>query len=96
MTEESSTTTTAAATTTAIPSLRPIYEESSQYRHWRFNASQLWESRNTSHEAAVKRVRRNFEEDQVNILIIISLDRSMKNKIKIKSTIYDIKIELLF
>ena len=45
--------------------LRPVYEESSQYRHWRFSPSQLWDTRMASHEAAVERVRRNFQEDQV-------------------------------
>ncbi|KAI9258915.1 cyclin-like protein [Phascolomyces articulosus] len=49
------------SSTTTLP---PIYEESSQYRHWRFSPSQLWDTRNTSHEAAVERVRRNFQEDQ--------------------------------
>ncbi|KAI9498699.1 cyclin-like protein [Zychaea mexicana] len=44
--------------------LPPIYEESSQYRHWRFSPSQIWDTRKSNHEAAVERVRRNFQEDQ--------------------------------
>ncbi|KAJ8663732.1 hypothetical protein O0I10_000005 [Lichtheimia ornata] len=41
----------------------PIYEESSQYRHWRFSPEQLWNIRKTSHETAVERVKQNIQED---------------------------------
>ncbi|KAI9312418.1 cyclin-like protein [Dichotomocladium elegans] len=41
----------------------PIYEESSQYRHWRFSPEQLWDIRKASHEAAVERVKKNIEEE---------------------------------
>lgn len=44
---------------------RPIYEESSQYRHWRFSAAQLWEIREASNRAAVERVKQNFQEEMV-------------------------------
>ncbi|KAI8086275.1 uncharacterized protein BX664DRAFT_335394 [Halteromyces radiatus] len=41
-----------------------LYEESSQYRHWRFSPSQLWEIRQSCNEAAIQRVRKNIEEDK--------------------------------
>jgi hypothetical protein len=42
-----------------------IYEESSQYQHWRFSQDQLWDIRNKSTEAAVNRVQRNVQEEMV-------------------------------
>lgn len=50
--------------TTARP---PVYEESSQYRHWRFSPEQLWNIRKTSHETAVERVKQNIQEDLVRL-----------------------------
>ncbi|KAI8337414.1 cyclin-like protein [Chlamydoabsidia padenii] len=40
------------------------YEESSQYRHWRFSPAQLWEIRQSSNESAIKRVRGNLVEEK--------------------------------
>lgn len=47
------------------PAKRPIYEESSQYRHWRFSAAQLREIREASNRAAVERVKQNVHEEMV-------------------------------
>ncbi|KAI8080117.1 cyclin-like protein [Gilbertella persicaria] len=38
-----------------------IFEESTQYQHWRFSPEQLWDIRNKSTEAAIDRVKRNNE-----------------------------------
>ncbi|ORZ25671.1 cyclin-like protein [Absidia repens] len=40
------------------------YEQSSQYRHWRYSPAQLWEIRQACTEAAIERVRKNIEEDR--------------------------------
>lgn len=42
-----------------------IYEESSQYQHWRFSPEQLWDIRNKTTEAAIDRVKRNVQEEMV-------------------------------
>lgn len=42
-----------------------IYEESSQYQHWRFSPEQLWDIRNKTTEAAINRVKRNVQEEMV-------------------------------
>ncbi|OAD79614.1 cyclin [Phycomyces blakesleeanus NRRL 1555(-)] len=44
--------------------LTPVYEESSQFRHWRFSSQQLLDIRTSCNAAAVDRVRRNFQEEQ--------------------------------
>ncbi|KAI9305465.1 cyclin-like protein [Cunninghamella echinulata] len=46
---------------TSAPSL---YEESSQYRHWRFSPSELWEIRQSCNTSAIKRIRENIEQDK--------------------------------
>ncbi|KAI8995025.1 cyclin-like protein [Pilobolus umbonatus] len=40
-----------------------IYEESSQYQHWRFSPEQLWDIREKNAVDAVNRVKRNLEEE---------------------------------
>ncbi|KAI8072500.1 cyclin-like protein [Gongronella butleri] len=35
----------------------PLFEESSQYRHWRFSAPQLWELRQTCNSQTIQRIR---------------------------------------
>ncbi|KAG0172472.1 hypothetical protein DFQ28_009637 [Apophysomyces sp. BC1034] len=40
----------------------PVFEESSQYRHWRFSSSQLWNTRQTSNSTAVERLKNNAGE----------------------------------
>ncbi|KAI7872318.1 cyclin-like protein [Spinellus fusiger] len=49
--------------TEKTPVLRPVYEESSQFRHWRMNSKQLRDIRTSSNEAAVQRVQKNFQEE---------------------------------
>ncbi|KAL9544634.1 hypothetical protein MBANPS3_007529 [Mucor bainieri] len=41
-----------------------IFEESSQYKHWRFSPEQLWDIRNKSTSEAISRVKRNVQEEQ--------------------------------
>lgn len=52
-------------TTTEAKRLPPVFEESSQYQHWRFSPAQLWDIRNKSTEAAVNRVKKNIQEELV-------------------------------
>lgn len=52
-------------TTTEAKRLPPVFEESSQYQHWRFSPEQLWDIRNKSTEAAVNRVKKNIQEELV-------------------------------
>ncbi|GAA5794763.1 hypothetical protein HPULCUR_000109 [Helicostylum pulchrum] len=40
-----------------------IFEESSQYQHWRFSPQQLWDIRNKSTSEAVERVQKNVQEE---------------------------------
>lgn len=44
-----------------------IFEESSQYQHWRFSPQQLWDIRNKRTEEAIDRVERNMKEELVNV-----------------------------
>ncbi|KAI8639598.1 cyclin-like protein [Parasitella parasitica] len=41
-----------------------IFEESSQYQHWRFSPEQLWDIRNKRTNEAVSRVQKNVQEEQ--------------------------------
>lgn len=41
----------------------PLYEASTQYRHWRFSPEHLAHTRTTLNEAAVKVIRDAFEAD---------------------------------
>ncbi|KAF1802231.1 cyclin [Mucor lusitanicus] len=41
-----------------------IFEESSQYKHWRFSPEQLWDIRNKSTNEAISRVKKNVQEEQ--------------------------------
>ncbi|GAN07484.1 cyclin-like protein [Mucor ambiguus] len=41
-----------------------IFEESSQYKHWRFSPEQLWDIRNKSTSEAICRVKKNVQEEQ--------------------------------
>ncbi|KAI8370472.1 cyclin-like protein [Radiomyces spectabilis] len=43
----------------------PVYQESSQYRHWRFSPEQIWDIRRSRTTSAVDRVRKNVQEDMV-------------------------------
>jgi cyclin H len=45
-----------------------VYEESSQYQHWRFSPEQLWDIRNKSTNDAIQRVKRNVQEELVSLL----------------------------
>ncbi|KAI8365884.1 cyclin-like protein [Choanephora cucurbitarum] len=40
-----------------------VFEESTQYQHWRFSPEKIWDIRNKSTEAAISRVRRNLQEE---------------------------------
>ncbi|KAK9701388.1 hypothetical protein K7432_011739 [Basidiobolus ranarum] len=42
--------------------LKPLYEQSSQYRDWRFSEKQLQEIRQQSNQASIERVKTNLEE----------------------------------
>jgi cyclin H len=48
-----------------VQSKPPIYEESSQYKHWRFSPEKLWEIRKANVEAAINRVKQNIQEELV-------------------------------
>jgi hypothetical protein len=48
-----------------VQSKPPIYEESSQYKHWRFSSGKLWEIRKANVEAAINRVKQNIQEELV-------------------------------
>jgi cyclin H len=51
---------------TDIETKKPqIFEESSQYQHWRFSPEQLWDIRNKSTNEAISRVKKNVQEEQV-------------------------------
>ncbi|KAI8984477.1 cyclin-like protein [Mycotypha africana] len=41
-----------------------VYEESTQYKHWRFSSKQLWNMRNENNKEAITRVRRIVQEEQ--------------------------------
>lgn len=47
-------------------SLRPLYEESSQFRHWRFSELQLARMRQELNERAVAVVKKNMEAEKVS------------------------------
>lgn len=50
---------------TDIETKKPqIFEESSQYQHWRFSPEQLWDIRNKSTNEAISRVKKNVQEEQ--------------------------------
>lgn len=49
-----------------VKRLPSIYEESSQYRHWRFSLEKLSAIRKESNQAAVQRVQANFKDEQVS------------------------------
>lgn len=57
--------TASAQLTTSAPALRPLYEQSSQYRHWRFSKGKLAKMRAELNERAVKVVKRNVEAEKV-------------------------------
>ncbi|KAI8888664.1 cyclin-like protein [Backusella circina FSU 941] len=46
-----------------VQSKPPIYEESSQFKHWRFSPDKLWEIRKANVEAAINRVKQNLQEE---------------------------------
>ncbi|CDZ98165.1 Cdk activating kinase (CAK)/RNA polymerase II transcription initiation/nucleotide excision repair factor TFIIH/TFIIK, cyclin H subunit [Phaffia rhodozyma] len=48
---------------TPIPK-RPLYEESSQFKHWRFSRSKLDELRSALNERSIQIVRENLEEEE--------------------------------
>ncbi|CAO3633577.1 unnamed protein product [Cunninghamella blakesleeana] len=52
-----------------------LYEESSQYRHWRFSPAELWEIRQSCNTKAIKRIRENIKEDWDS-----RIDESFDNK----------------
>ncbi|KAG1174841.1 hypothetical protein G6F70_004503 [Rhizopus microsporus] len=48
----------------STPTKKPaIYEESTQYQHWRFSPEQLWTIRNKRTEEAIDRVKKNQKKD---------------------------------
>lgn len=46
--------------------LRPLYEESSQYRNWRYSKEQLAKMRKDLNERAVETVRKNLQAEKVS------------------------------
>ncbi|ORX54621.1 cyclin-like protein [Hesseltinella vesiculosa] len=56
-----------------------IYEESSQYRHWRFSPSELWELRQSCNSKTIQRVREYIMEEQdVQDIDFITADEQVK------------------
>lgn len=51
----------------------PLYEGSTQYRNWRYSAAQLTHIRAGLNEAAVAVIRKTFETDQVDSLLLVYL-----------------------
>lgn len=49
----------------------PLYEGSTQFRHWRFSLEQLVETRSSLNAAAVAVIRDAFESDQAGYLLSI-------------------------
>ncbi|KAI7906495.1 cyclin-like protein [Cokeromyces recurvatus] len=52
-----------------------IYEESTQYQHWRFSPAQLWEIRNKNTENAINRLKKHNQ-------LETTMDNSDANNIK--------------
>ncbi|KAJ8521444.1 hypothetical protein ONZ45_g1895 [Pleurotus djamor] len=48
----------------APPTKIPLYEASTQFKHWRFSVSQLIKTRSLMNEAAVSAIRATFEVDE--------------------------------
>lgn len=48
---------------------RPLYQESSQYRHWRFSALQLERMRRELNLKAVEVVKSNMESEAVSLFV---------------------------
>ena len=46
---------------------KPLYEGSTQFRHWRFSPEQLAETRSSLNAAAVTVIRDAFESDMASI-----------------------------
>lgn len=57
----------------STPTKKPaIYEESTQYQHWRFSPEQLWTIRNKRTEEAIDRVKKNQKKDSVSLFILFN------------------------
>lgn len=48
-----------------LPSKIPLYEASTQFKHWRFSVDELVRTRASMNEAAVDAIRATFEADEV-------------------------------
>lgn len=44
---------------------KPLYEQSSQYRHWRFTSQELQQIRADVRDLAIERVKGNLTQDKV-------------------------------
>lgn len=71
-----------------------IFEESSQYQHWRFSPEQLWDIRNKSTNEAISRVKKNVQEEQVRkkymerfTIFTYILGRKCRKRYRIKNRI---------
>lgn len=56
----------------------PLYEGSTQFRHWRFSPEQLAETRSSLNAAAVAVIRDAFESDQVSYFLSM-IQRTLLN-----------------
>lgn len=55
--------TEATPTPAVVPGRTPLYEGSTQYRHWRFSPEELVQTRTSLNVAAVSAIRDAFEAD---------------------------------
>ncbi len=53
----------------ASPAKTPLFQSSTQYKHWRFSAEQLRTIRTVLNEAAIAAIRNTFESDSVRIVL---------------------------
>lgn len=65
------------------PKKPQIYEESTQYQHWRFSPEQLWDIRNKRTTEAIERVKKTRGKElvyKINLAFYIQLNGFLKRK----------------
>lgn len=60
-----------ATTDDNAPPKKPLYEGSTQFRHWRYSEKQLSEIRVSLNSAAVSAIKHAFEVDLVRLMILL-------------------------
>lgn len=63
--------TTPTPTPTANTDRTPLYEGSTQYRHWRFSPEELLRARTSLNEGAVSAIRDAFEADSAGRILYV-------------------------